>query len=45
MKFTKCAVGESAVHLAFRLPDGRKVEHTFLEHDSTVVCADISCMC
>ena len=39
MKFTKCAVGESAVRLAFRLPDGQKVEHTFSDQDSTVVCA------
>ena len=38
MKFTKCEVGERAVRLAFRLPDGRKVEHTFVEEDSTMVC-------
>ena len=37
MKFTKCEVGESAVRLAFRLPGGRKVEHTFSEDDSARV--------
>lgn len=37
MKFSKNGPKDGAVRLAFRFPDGKKLEHVFEEKDSTIV--------
>lgn len=37
MKFSKTTPTENPVHLAFRFPDGKKLEYVFDEKDPTMV--------
>ena len=53
MKFSKNAPEDEAVHLAFRFPDGKKLEYVFEEKDPTMVspystinfCVNFHCLC
>jgi len=38
LKFAKSESKDAGVRLAFRLPDGRKLERTFHQQDTTKVC-------